>query len=83
MRYVRLEIGLNIASIGPMYYFGVFKFMYSMRRSANRVLNSLVNVYVGGNAICQQLAIFDIDFNMPLHIIRRLVIQYFNNLAMK
>jgi hypothetical protein len=71
--------GLGYLDFTHMYYVGVFKSMKDMLRSNNHVLNSLVAVYNRENTFCQQLSLFDINLNMPMYVIRRLVIEHFNN----
>ena len=71
--------GLGYLNFTHIYYLDVFKLMSGMMCSANRVLNSLVSVYIRGNFFCQQLALFGINLNMPLYAIRQLVYQHFNN----
>jgi len=73
--------GLGYLNFTHMYYLGVFKFVCDMRRSTNLVMNRLVSVYIRGRFFCQQLTLFDINVNMPMHIVRQLVYQHFNNLV--
>jgi hypothetical protein len=47
--------------------------------STNRVLNSFVSMYIKGKTFCQQLSLFNIELNMPMYVIRQLVIERFNN----
>ena len=73
--------GLGYLNFTHMYYFGVFTFLNDMRHSSNQVLNSQVIVYIKEKFFCQQLALFNINMNMPIHVIRQLVIHGFNNLV--
>jgi hypothetical protein len=77
--------GLGYLDFTHMYYLGVFKFMKDMRRSTNRVLNRLVAVYIKGKTFCQQSSLFDIKYviNVPMSVIRQLVIDHFDNAVVK
>jgi len=72
--------GLRYLNFTHMYYLGVFKFMRGMMCSTNHVLYNIVSVNIRGNFFSQQLALFGINLNMPLYVIRQFVYQHCNNI---
>jgi len=72
--------GLGYLNFTHMYYLGVFKFMRGMMCSTNHVLYNIVSVYIRGNIFSQQLALFGINLNMLLYVIRQCVYQHYNNI---
>jgi exonuclease III len=75
--------GLGYLNFTHMYYLGVFKFIIGMVNSTHRVLNRLVSVYIRGNTFCQLLALFDVNVNMPLYVIKQRVSQRYGELSTK